>query len=1605
MARTFCLLALVYIVFSASVLADEPSPLRVLFLGDNGHHRPAARFRQLQPVLEKRGIKLVYTDDVNALAAKTLAEYDALAVYANIDRIAPEQEKALLDYVAAGKGFVPIHCASACFGNSPKYIELVGAQFQRHGTGVFRTERAAGEHAIMKGFQPFESWDETYVHTRHNEKDRTVLEYRAQGVPEAERRKTVGGVPGAERARREPIRAKPDPAPPQPHEPQPRETREPWTWVRTHGKGRVFYTAWGHDERTWGNPGFQNLIERGIRWAAGKDPGVVPAFADRPEMTPKRKDVKPFEYVDAKVPFYPAGERWGTTAEPISKMQKPLPAEESLKHIMTPVGFEVRLFLDETMVKEPPLGKPIAMNWDERGRLWLCETVDYPNELQPAGKGRDRIRICEDTDNDGRADKFTVFADKLSIPTSLTFAYGGVVVLQAPHTLFLKDTNGDDRADERHILFTGWGTGDTHAGPSNLQYGLDNWIYGIVGYSGFDGTVAGEKHSFRQGFYRFKVERRAESGEQRAKEERRAEGGEQRAKLPLPKGEGIPRVSKLEFLRSTSNNSWGLGFSEEGHLFGSTANGNPSMHMAIPNRYYERVRGWSASVLGGIALDNQMDPITDKVRQVDHHGGFTSAAGHALYTARAYPKEYWNRTAFVCEPTGHLVATFVLQPNGASFISRNAWNLVASDDEWFAPIMAEVGPDGHVWVLDWYNYIVQHNPTPAGYRTGRGNAYETELRDKQHGRVYRVGWKGQASGGRPSASGGRDPASGGRQPPDGVAKGQEAGGRRQEAGSKSYTLAGASPQKLVAALKNDNMFWRKHAQRLLVERGESDQPLVDDLAKLLVDARLDDIGLNAPAVHVLWTAHSLGLVQLFGLAPRQGTPLAWTSVAFRRNAIQVRPRGIRGMAGSLGGTIDLPTPTYFAISDEKSHPQVRLAALLGVADFPADDVLINESKALVKALQHHYVLDDPWLLDAAAAAAVANDAQFLRAAASPFPFNEAPHPRLLAVVQRVAEHHGRGVAAGRSISRLLAGVRKADESMALALIRGLARGWPKDKRPAITADDDALIAEILPRLAPAARSQFIALASRWGSTALEKHTTEIADAFLKQVTDAKQSDTARAAAAAQLMEFRSSDAATAKKLLGLITPQTSPQLAAGLLEAVGRSEAAEVGPALVKAAPSLTPAARAVAVRVLLSRADWSGALVDGLDQGKLQLAELSLDQRQGLASHPDKALAARAKKLLERGGGLPSPDRQKVLDELMPLTKRTGDAAAGKLVFVKNCAKCHTHGSVPPSLRETVIDTRSVSATTSIGPDLSGMAVHPKVELLTQIIDPSRSVEGNFRVYQVLTDGGKSYVGLLASESKTAIELFDNEGKKQVILREEIEQLVASSKSIMPEGFEKQVPPGDIVNLLEFLAQRGKFLPLPLGKAATTVSTRGMFYSEEAPAERLIFRDWSPKTFAGVPFQLIDPRDGKTPNVILLYGPQGKLPPTMPKSVSLPCNAPAKAIHLLSGVSGWGFPLGEKGSVSMIVRLHYEGAKGADGETAAGKTEDHELRNGEHFADYIRRVDVPGSQFAFPLRGQQIRYLAIQPKLVDKIERIEFLKGPDATAPVVMAVTVEARD
>lgn len=818
---------------------DQPRRIELLFLGHaSEHHNSRAYMPILAAALSKSGINLTYTEAVEDLNSENLSVYDGVIMYANHESSWPEQERALLDYIAEGHAFIPIHCASFCFKDSPEYVDLVGGQFKIHGTDTFTAAIVDKAHPIMQGLEEFTTWDETYVHDKLA-KDITVLMERVEG-----------------------------------------EHHEPWTWVKNHGKGKVFYTAYGHDERTWNNPGFQKLIKEGILWAVSDQV--------KKNWQAFIKDIPVISYIERdNIPNY-------EKRDPAPKYQEPLTPEESQKLTQVPPGFKLELF-----ASEPHIINPIAMNWDERGRLWVIETVDYPNTVRDdKGSGDDRIKILEDTDGDGKADKFTLFADKLNIPTSFTFVNGGILVSQAPHFLFLKDIDGDDKADIREIIIDGWGVFDTHAGPSNLQNGIDNKIYGVVGYSGFKGDIFGENFQFGQGIYRFDA-----------------------------------NFSDFEFLASTSNNTWGLGITEDNSIFASTANNTHSVFMGIPNTYLKEVGG--ISLKGSQKIDGHyaMLPITPNIRQVDVFGGFTAAAGHHFYTARTYPKAYWNQVAFVCEPTGGLVHIAKIEKNGAGYIEKDGGNLVASADEWFSPVEAKVGPDGAVWVLDWYNFIIQHNPTPnvdrGGYdaENGPGNAYINPLRDKSKGRIWRI--------------------------------------MPQEAENiKPITLNKEDINGSVKALSHDNMFWRMTAQRLLVEQG--DKSILPELYKLIRNKEVDPLGLNPGALHALWTLEGLGVISsdLEALEVVKGA-LTHPSGAVRKAGIQMLPRNESNDGLLLESKV---------LNDK--DPQVQLAALLYLSE---REPSMEIGERLFQLSQEKHIATDDWLASALFVAGSTHHKGFIKA--------------------------------------------------------------------------------------------------------------------------------------------------------------------------------------------------------------------------------------------------------------------------------------------------------------------------------------------------------------------------------------------------------------------------------------------------------------------------------------------------------------------------------------------------------------------------------------------------------------------------------------------------
>ncbi len=828
---------------------DDLMPRRaeVLFLGNVSKHHDSGKYAPWLAIATfKSGINITYTTELSDLNSGNLAKYDGLVIYANHDTISASQEAALKNFVESGKGLIPLHSASGCFKNSEWYIKTIGGQFLSHGNGSFTARITDKSHPVTKGLSEFDTSDETYVHQKINP-DITVLMERANGTKS-----------------------------------------EPYTWVRKQGQGRVFYTAYGHDDKTWKNSGFLSLVNNGILWAIGDRVKDQITALKIPDV-----DI----YADTLSNF--------TARHLVPRVQEGLKPEESMKLMQVPADFEIRLF-----AAEPDITNPIAMSWDEKGRLWIVESVDYPNTfIETDGAANDRIKICEDTNGDGKADKFTVFADNLNIPTSMVFANGGVIVSMAPNFVFLKDTNGDDKADIRENIITGFGKNDTHAGPSNLQYGFDNKIWGVLGYSGFNGTVNGNNVRFGQGVYR------------------------------------LDRDGKnLEYLAATSNNTWGLGFSEDNNVFISTANNTHSAYYSMPAKYMQRALPGN-SIQAVQKLDGHYDvhAMTPNLRQVDVVGGFTSAAGHHLYTARNFPKEYWNRIALICEPTVRLIHNAIIEPKGAGFIEKDGWNLLASSDEWVGPVQAEVGPDGAVWVADWYNFIIQHNTfvprqaptevilplTQADQKGGQGNALATNLRDLDRGRVYRIVYK----------------------------KG------------KTYTpikLTAGDVPGLLAALESDNMFWRITAQRLLVE--SKSQAALPGLYKLINDQKVDEIGLNGSAVNALWTLQGLGALNGSNTEALQVVTKAFSHPAagVRKAAVEVLPNSQQNI-----GIIQRSG----LISDPNLN--VRKSVLLAIAAMPPSKEL---GTLVYEASKDPENEKDEWIVKAISAAAIAQREGFLAAA-------------------------------------------------------------------------------------------------------------------------------------------------------------------------------------------------------------------------------------------------------------------------------------------------------------------------------------------------------------------------------------------------------------------------------------------------------------------------------------------------------------------------------------------------------------------------------------------------------------------------------------------------
>ena len=462
--------------------------------------------------------------------------------------------------------------------------------------------------------------------------------------------------------------------------------------------------------------------------------------------------------------------------------------EAALAAFQLEPGFQIELF-----AAEPDIVDPVDMEIDEYGRIYVVENPAYPLAVDDK---LGRVKLLQDTDGDGRPDSATVFADGLTMPTGVMRWKKGILVTDAPDILYLEDSDGDDIADVRRVVLTGFAFSNPQHTVSSPTYGPDNWIY-VAGENPVETNIFPDEFGDKGSDIRF-PDRTDVSG--------------------LPQGGRSVRFRpdsyQLEILSSTSQ--FGHAFDDWGRYFTIGSGGN-GYHEVIAARYLERNPDLLLpSTRQVLSSYTEVFPITERPehQMLTGTGRITSACGLTFYRGGAFPASFGN-LAFLAEPEHNLVLSNVISPSGATFQAqrlRKGKDFLASTDAWFRPVNFYVGPDGALYVLDYYRRVIEHAEWTAR------EVYESEAayQGTEQGRIYRI----VPDSGLPALA-------------------------------QDMRLGESTDEELVEHLENPNSWWRMTAQRLLVDRQSADavQPLI----------QLFENSDSATArVHALWTLEGLG---------------------------------------------------------------------------------------------------------------------------------------------------------------------------------------------------------------------------------------------------------------------------------------------------------------------------------------------------------------------------------------------------------------------------------------------------------------------------------------------------------------------------------------------------------------------------------------------------------------------------------------------------------------------------------------------------------------------------------------------------------------------------
>jgi len=949
-----------------------------------------------------------------------------------------------------------------------------------------------------------------------------------------------------------------------------------------------------------------------------------------------------------------------------------------------PDGFEIKVF-----AADPLISKPIDINWDEQGRMWVATSTVYPH-LPPGQVPHDQIVILEDTDRDGRADKSTVFADDLFVPHSVIPGHGGAYVTQSTDLLFLRDTDGDGKADQRRVVLTGFGNADAHHMIHRLRWGPGGDLYFMQSLyvNSHVETPWGVRSCDGSCIWRLR-----------------------------------PDTMELEVFSTGLVNPWGIAFDTWGQLFASDGAGAGGLSYIFPGAAY-LTNSYADREVKGLNLNRPKE------------------CGLEMLSGRHLPPE-WRNTFMSNNFRANRTSRYRLNYQQGNYSSEFLGDMVRSDHQGFRPVEVKMGPDGAIYIVDWYNLIIGHGEVD----------FHHPLRDKQHGRIWRLTAKDSPL----------------VQPPP---------------------LVDAAPRELLDALQVPEQWTRDQARRQLRER-EPDAVLA--ALREWTDARLQDRQ-QARADAELGPEH--GLLEALWVYQGLRQPNSKLIERCLTSADgRVRAAAVRVLSDWHTEIDDTAAKLTRAVTDPNA--QVRLEAVnalrrlgtreavaiaLRALDYPLDQFL---EFALFRTV-HERV--DQWLTNSQAGedlfdgkperAAFAFTSVGGQIATGPLAAllgdgqlkdeQKLSALNILATFGNAAQHE----AVLNHLPRLSA---DAVTSVLQALLAGGRQEVP-DNASSVCPLFESKNSEI--------RGLALELAGRWRIHAAIPALSQIA-------TTPTTPREERLAAGHALIAVNLDEGST---ILHQIYEQASTDdiRASAIAALAGGSVARAIPHAVRLLAEPIQPELASFVADAILTRQDSHEVLVAELRGTRIPnpIARLLLDRvRLSGQEMPELVSEIRRSGELKALVGITPTEVSQMIHDV----SRQGDLRRGREIFQRknlNCAGCHA----------------IAGSKGGIGPDLSSIGASARVaEILQSLLNPSASIKQGYGTVLVMTVEGRVLAGILLQQTRTVVRIQAADGKVITIPTEDVEGIVPSDTSMMPAGIAENLTREEIVDLVRYLSSLGR--------------------------------------------------------------------------------------------------------------------------------------------------------------------------------------------------------